>query len=106
MADGIYPGPKGLRERLLSAWRSSAEPPVPRAEAPRPVITWGAPALELRPPGITRYGPRLMEPIGEIDRKPAAVPARSSYFDELQARVRGEITQGPSVLARHFENER
>lgn len=106
MADGIYPGPKGLRERLMSAWRTSAEPSVAREEAPRPVITWGAPALELRPPGIMRFGPRLMEPVGKIDQKPATVSARSSYFDELQARVRGEITQGPSVLARHFENER
>jgi len=105
MADGIYPGPKGLRERILRMWDRSAAPAAPLPEPAPRVVKHGAPAPELRPPGM---GParRMVWPQPANDLRPAPQIEKPSYIEDLKARVRGEQREGRSLLGRDFERER
>lgn len=104
MADGIFPGPKGLRERVLSAWRrSSALPVEPDSEVAS--VRYESPAPALRPPGMG--APRHMVwPTPSNDRERASSTEKPSYIEDLKARVRGEQREGPSLLRRDFNRER
>jgi hypothetical protein len=104
MADGIYPGPKGLRERILQMWSRSAAVPAPQS-IEGPVQKAEAPAPAYNPPGITPAR-RAPWPVPANDLKPERVLEKLSYTEDLKARVRGEHREGRSVLKRDFDQER
>lgn len=104
MADGIYPGPKGLRERILRMWERSAAPAVPLAPEPA-TSRRESPAPALNPPGM---GParRMVWPQPANDLRPAPQIEKPSYIEDLKARIRGEQREGRSLLGRDFDRER
>lgn len=106
MADGIYPGPKGLRERVLAMWkRSSALPVGPTPEVAPDLVKYDSPTPELRPPGMG--APRRTvwaQPANDV--RPAPQMEKPSYIEDLKARIRGERREGRSVLGRDFDRER
>lgn len=105
MADGIYPGPKGLRDRILQAWNRTAAIPVAVGTEPFISQSREAPAPAYNPPGITSARRQLWpEPANDV--KQAPIVEKPSYVDDLKARVRGEVREGRSVLKRDFDQER
>lgn len=104
MADGIYPGPKGLRERILRMWERSAAPAAPLP--PEPASSRReSPAPAFNPPGM---GParRMAWPQPANDTRPAPQIEKPSYIEDLKARIRGEQQDGRSLLGRDFDRER
>ena len=104
MADGNYPGPKGLRERLLEIWRGNAAPAIETESVPE--RRHEAPAPELRPPGMSGPRPRALwpQPANDVDRR--GEEEKRNYLEDLKARVRGERREGRSLLRRDFDRER
>lgn len=106
MADGIFPGPKGLRERVLAMWRrSSAVPVAPAPEIAPGSVKYDSPAPALRPPGMG--APRRTawpEPANDVE--PQIATEKPTYIEDLKARVRGEQREGRSLLRRDFDRER
>lgn len=106
MADGDFPGPKGLRAKMLNAFRLSAQDqpimPAPSPEQARPT----APAPGLRPPGMS--GPR---PTRQLPASPDIATSidhyeRRSFYEDLRARVRGDVREGNSLLRHDFDREK
>lgn len=106
IVDGDFPGPKGLRAKILDAFRQSArhQPimPEPVPEQARPT----APAPGLRPPGMS--GPR---PTRQLPSEPDMAISiqqyeRRSFYEDLRARVRGEVREGKSLLRHDFDREK
>ncbi len=105
MADGIHPGPKGLRGRILALWRravrNAAEPPSSPLRKPRkpPVPTphprgtarWKAPALPVQP---------------VISGAAQSAERRRSYFETLKERVREGGADSASLVRRDFDRGR
>ncbi|WP_439541388.1 hypothetical protein [Hyphomicrobium sp.] len=105
MADGIYPGPKGLRKRILQMWSRSAAMPAPQQIEPPAPQKPEAPAPAYNPPGMTAAR-RALWPEPANDLKPERSPEKLSYTEDLKARVRGEEREGRSILKRDFDQER
>lgn len=105
MADGIYPGPKGLRERILQMWSRSAAVPAPQPIEGPVLQKAEAPAPAYNPPGMTPAR-RAPWPEPANDLKPERVADKPSYTEDLKARVRGEEREGRSILKRDFDQER
>lgn len=105
MADGIYPGPKGLRERILKMWSRSAAVPAPQPIEGPVLQKAEAPAPAYNPPDMTPAR-RALWPEPANDLKPERVPDKPSYTEDLKARVRGEEREGRSILKRDFDQER
>lgn len=106
LADGIYPGPKGLRERVLAMWkRSSAVPAEPAQEAARHPVKPDSPAPALRPPGMVEPR-RTVWPHPANDTGRPVPLEKLSYIEDLKARIRGERREGRSLLRRDFDRER
>jgi len=104
MADGIYPGPKGLRQRILRAWGRSTALPAVTEQQTKPQLETPAPAL--RPPGMSVSRPRVpwAQPANDVERR--GDDEKRSYLEDLKARVRGERREGQSLLRRDFDRER
>jgi hypothetical protein len=105
MADGEYPGPKGLRGRLLALWRravwNAADPPSSPLRKPRQ-----PPAPSLHPRGMGRWrAPAL--PIQPVMSDAAQrVEQRRSYYETLKARVREGPLGTTSIIRGDFNRER
>lgn len=93
--DGDFPGPKGLRERVM---RGFAEKVFGRARSYAAQVR-SAPAPEFRPPGFVGSAPPLqgmkMETRKETERR--------TLYEDLRAKVRGERLGLDSVLAKDYE---
>jgi len=105
MADGIYPGPKGLRERILRMWSRSAAMTAPEQDLAVIRERPDSPAPALRPPGM-REARRAVWAQPANDVRPAPQMEKPSYIEDLKARIRGERREGRSVLRRDFDRER
>lgn len=105
MADGIYPGPKGLREKVLQMWNRSAALPASAPIEPPAPQKHEAPAPSYNPPGMTAARRALWQQPAN-DLKPERSPEKPSYTEDLKARVRGEEREGRSILKRDFDQER
>ncbi len=80
--DGDFPGPKGLRERLM---RGFAERVFGRFQKLEPQIE-AAPAPAFRPPGFRGVAPPLQGyPVETLQQT-----ERRTLYDDLRAKVRGE----------------
>lgn len=96
--DGEFPGPKGLRERLM---RGFAERVFGRSQKLEPQID-AAPAPAFRPPGFRGVAPPLQGyPVDTLQET-----ERGTLYDDLRAKVRGERVGLESLLAKDYESVR
>lgn len=93
--DGDFPGPKGLRERVM---RGFAEKVFGRARSYVAQVR-SAPTPEHRPPGFVGAAPPLQGSKMETRRQ----TERRTLYEDLRAKVRGERLGLDSVLAKDYE---
>lgn len=93
--DGDFPGPKGLRERVM---RDFAEKVFGRARAFGSRVQ-SAPTPELRPPGFLGSAP----PLQGLKMETHKQTERRTLYEDLRAKVRGERLGLESVLAKDYE---
>lgn len=93
--DGNFPGPKGLRERVMRAF---AEKVFGRPRSFEAQVR-SAPAPEFRPPGFVGAKP----PLQGLKMETRKETQRRTLYEDLRAKVRGERLGLESVLAKDYE---
>ncbi len=105
MADGIHPGPKGLRGRMLELWRRAVRNAPERPSSPyrKP---WRPPAPAPHPRGLVGWKAPALPAAPVMSEAAQNAEQRRSYYEMLKTRVRDGQEGAPSVMRGDFNRER